>query len=255
MFGVTYCLHITYRKPIYLSGVLMKALLLSILFLTPVVLFAGDTTFITRLEKPDVCFLKVFDERTGDEKFIWSITKNGRTRYKPAYTINGIEYPQGATLSAQQLNARGLPEIIIEWHFSAEHNYGGDPLEGGTAGGWGYGFIQKDIWDLDADSMLFSATVDFMQVSSEINGEPKSASIDEGDSIAVVEQLRSCEWSYNMVVNADGSITINNLTSKGFEVVTKDDIEESRGESECVPDKEEGSYVLRKRKYVFVKQL
>lgn len=230
----------------------MKALLLSILCLTPVVLLAGDTTLIARLEKPDVCFLKVFDEQSGNEKFIWSITKNGKTRYKPAYTIDGIEYPQGAILSAQQLNSKGLPEVIIEWHFSAEHNYGGDPVEGGTAGGWRYGFIQKDIWDIDADSVLFSAMVDFKQMSSEVNGMPRGT-VTDGDSIAVVEQLRSCVWSYSMVVNEDGSITISNLKSKGHEVVTKDDVEEGRKESECVPDKEEGTYVLRKRRYVYMK--
>ncbi len=230
----------------------MKAFLWSVLFITPVALFAADTTSIARLEKPDVYFLKVIDEQTGNEKYIWSVTKRGRTRYKPAYAINGIEYPQEAILSAQQLNGMGLPEVIVEWHFSAEHNYGGNPLEGGMAGGWGYSFIQKDIWDLDADSILFSAVVEFKQMSSEVNGVPRDTITDD-DSIAVVEQLRSCEWSYAMVVNADGSITISNLKSKGFEVVTKDDVEQSRGESECTPDKEAGTYVLRKKRCIYMK--
>ncbi len=216
---------------------------------------AGDTTELARLEKPSVALLKYFNDSLDTDVFYWEVQRGKKVKHLPAYSFDGIEIPQSATLQAMQLNGKGLPEIIVQWTFEAHHNYGGQPElgEGGIAGGWSYSFTMVDVWDLDADSILFTAISNYAQENSETEGIRKDSLSEneaEEDTIDLVTRETNCNWEYEVTFNTDRSITLSMPTADAYEVISVNDVEKSRSPIECTPDHLGGTFVLRRGVYV-----
>ncbi|MFN8299948.1 MAG: hypothetical protein U0T75_12645 [Chitinophagales bacterium] len=232
----------------------IKLLLLSFLCLSYAAK-AGDTTELARLDKPAVAFITYYDDSLGNDVFYWELKRGKKTKHLPAYNFDGIERAQTATLQAIQLNGKGMPEIIVQWTFEAHHNYGGQPElgEGGIAGGWAYGFTMVDVWDLDADSILFTAITNYAQENSETEGVRKDSLAENDakeDTIDLVTHQTNCSWQYEVTFNTDRSITLSMPVADGYEIISLNDVEESRTPMECTPDHLGGTFVLRRGVYV-----
>lgn len=214
---------------------------------------AGDTIELARLEKPSVAFITYYDDSLGNDVFYWELKKGKKIKRMPAYNFDGIEKAQTANLQALQLNGKGLPEIVVRWTFEAHHNYGGQPElgEGGIAGGWYYNFEMVDVWDLDADSILFTAITHYAQENSETEGVRKdSLSDDAEDSIDLVTHETKCGWEYAITFNSDHSIAISDPEMDSYEKISVNDVETSTTPMECAPDHYAGTFVLRHGIYV-----
>lgn len=213
---------------------------------------AGDTITLARLEKPAVAFVTYYDDSLQTDVFYWELKQGKKVKRLAAYNFDGIEKAQTATLRALQLNGEGLPEIIVVWTFEAHHFYGA-PSEigpGEIGGGWYYNFSMVDVWDLDADSILFTAIQQYAQGNSETQAVLKDSVVDDRHTLDMVTRETNCRWQYEVTFNKDRSISLSEPVSSGEEIRTVNDIETGRTKNECAPDHSGGTFVLRRGTYV-----
>lgn len=219
-------------------------------------LYSQDTTVIASLSNPDIALIQYYDAVKSNDVCLWKITGGTKTKFIPAYLLDGIEQPQTATLEARQLNRKGLPEIIVSWTFSYTHSYGGGGSPGTMGGGWEEDLAVTDIWDIDLDTIIFSATTHSYHGNMENEVVLKDSLKTEAgeDSLDYVERSEECNWDYTLAINDDNSISITKLSSRSLRTVKVNDIETEHNSNDCPPDHAEGNFVLIKGAYVFRKQ-